>query len=285
MTKTTSDRISSFCTLLGTSIKSCAKMLLQSHRTSTPRIDDTTQPLIIMGNGPSLNDTIRDHLPLLQNRPTLAVNFAACAPVFLTLRPQYYVLADPFFFSDASTDNLSLLRNRLRNDVDWAMTLFVPWQNRKKASDLIGNNPHIDIATFNPVGIEGFGWLENIAFSKGWGMPRPRNVLIPSIMIGISLGYEKIHIVGADHSWMKTISVNDQNRVISVQPHFYKDGEQEKTRIDTEYLQYPLHQIINSFYVAFRAYHTIRRYADSKGIDIINSTPESFIDAFPRKPL
>lgn len=285
MTKTTSDRISSFCSLLGSSIKSCAKMLLQSHRVSIPHINDNAQPLVIMGNGPSLNDTIGDHLSLLQNRPTLAVNFAACAPIFLTLRPRYYVLADPFFFSDATTDNLTLLRNRLRNDVDWTMTLFVPWKNRRNASELTGNNPHIDIATFNPVGIEGFEWLENMAFSKGWGMPRPRNVLIPSIMTGISLGYEKIHIVGADHSWMKTISVNDQNRVISVQPHFYKDGEQEKTRIHTEYLQYPLHQIINSFYVAFRAYHTIRRYADTKGIDIINSTPESYIDAFPRKPL
>lgn len=260
-------------------------MFLQTRRTSIPHPDDSSLPLIIMGNGPSLNDTIRDHARLLSSRPTLAVNFAACAPVFLSLRPKYYVLADPFFFSETDSDNLKLLRNRLCHEVDWDMTLFVPCSQRKCALNIIGENPHIKIATFNPIGVEGFQWLENIAFTNGWGMPRPRNVLIPSIMIGINLGYKNIHIVGADHSWMQTLSVNDQNQVVSIQPHFYKDGEQEKTRISTEYHQYPLHRIIHSFYVAFRAYHSIKRYADTKGINIFNSTPSSFIDAFPRTPL
>lgn len=260
-------------------------MLLQARKASIPHADDTSQPLIIMGNGPSLNDTIRDHSQLLSSRSTLAVNFAACAPVFISLRPKYYVLADPFFFSDAETDNLKRLRSCLSNDVDWDMTLFVPCNRCKHANKITAGNQHIKIATFNPIGVEGFEWLENIAFTNGWGMPRPRNVLIPSIMIGINLGYQNIHIVGADHSWMQTLSVNDQNQVVSIQPHFYKDGEQEKTRINTEYHQYPLHQIIHSFYVAFRAYHSIRRYADKKGIHIFNSTPTSFIDAFPRAPL
>lgn len=285
MTKTTSDRIASFFTLLGASIKSIVKIILQSRRPSLPPADDPSSPLIIMGNGPSLNDTIRDHTPTLTRYPAVAVNFAACAPVFLSLRPAHYVLADPFFFSDADTDNLRLLRHRLSHEVDWPMTLYVPCRHRAKAAEITGDNPSIRIACFNPVGVEGFQWLEDLAFSKGYGMPRPRNVLIPAIMIGISLGHRDIHIVGADHSWMQTLSVDDQNRVISIQPHFYKDGEQEKTRIATEYHQYPLHSIINSFYVAFRAYHTIQRYALRHGIRIYNSTPSSFIDAFPRAPL
>ena len=77
----------------------------------------------------------------------------------------------------------------------------------------------------------------------GAGMPRPRNVLIPSIMTGISLGFKRIFITGADHGWTKTLSVNDRNEVISVQPHFYTEDSHEQQRIRIDYLKYPLHQM------------------------------------------
>lgn len=285
MTKTISDKVATFISALGATAKSIIKMLLQSRRCTISRSKECDKPLIIMGNGPSLNDTITKHRDALAKYPTLAVNFAACAEVFTSLRPQYYVLADPHFFSDADTGNLKRLRAVLAGEVDWAMTLLVPHRERAAARRLIGNNRYISIATFNPVGVEGFEWVERIAYGHGWGMPRPRNVLIPSIMIGIQLGYKEIYITGADHSWMKTLNVDEQNRVVSIQPHFYKDGEEEKTRINTEYHNYPLHQIVHSFYVAFKAYHTIERYAGSKGIEIYNATPASYIDAFERKPL
>lgn len=75
------------------------------------------------------------------------------------------------------------------------------------------------------------------------------------------LGYKSVYVVGADHSWMSTISVNERNEVVSIQPHFYKDGENELKRVTTDYLRYPLHQIIHSFYVAFKSYHQIAAHA------------------------
>lgn len=234
-----------------------------------------------MGNGPSLADTIRDYGDKLSSYPSLAVNFAANTPEFQFLRPQYYVLADPHFFKANDNDTVNKLKHIL-NNIDWEMTLFLPCNVRK--TELITNR-NITIEYFNPVGIEGFAWLENWAFRKGYGMPRPRNVLIPSIMIAMSLGYKEIYITGADHSWMKTILVNDRNEVISIQPHFYKEDEKEVQRIRTDYLRYPLHQIIYSFYVAFRSYFTIERYARHRGINIYNATPDSFIDAFARRSL
>lgn len=260
-------------------------MLLQSRCSTIDKEEERKHPLIIMGNGPSLNATIKEHGSALAKYPTLAVNFAACADVFIELRPQYYVLADPHFFSDANTENLRRLRTTLSEQVDWDMILIVPCREKVAALRLIGANRNITIKTFNPIGVEGFEWIENIAYSNGWGMPRPRNVLIPSIMIACRLGYKEIYLTGADHSWMQTLNVDEQNRVVSIQPHFYKEGEEEKTRINAEYHNYPLHQIIYSFYVAFKAYHTINRYAKSRGIKIYNATPTSYIDAFERREL
>ena len=104
-------------------------------------------------------------------------------------------------------------------------------------------------------------------------------------MIALLCGYNKIYVAGADHSWTKTLSVDDNNNVVSIQPHFYREDEKEVKRVNTEYMHYPLHQILYSFYVAFRSYHTIERFARHINRQIINITPESFIDAFTRKKL
>lgn len=276
-----SDKISSFVGNLSGTVKSIVKLMFQSRRSFVTKADG--ERVIIMGNGPSLNETIENHIDILKTTPAIAVNFAANAPQFTMLRPRYYVLADPHFFVNKQDINVAKLMSNLSELVDWTMTLFVP--NSVKKHNITITNKNISIEYFNMVGVEGFQWFENFAFSRGYGMPRPRNVLIPSIMIAMQMGYKEIYITGADHSWTKTLSVNENNEVISIQPHFYKEDEKEQKRIRTDYLHYPLHQIIYSFYVAFKSYFVIQRYAKNRKIDIYNSTPESFIDAFPRRPL
>lgn len=284
MSKKISDRVSSFTTDLGSTIKSCMKVILQSRRPTISKSSPGGGRLIIMGNGPSLAQTIERYGERLKSGPTLAVNFAANTPEFARLRPRYYVLADPHFFVRGGHENVDSLYRNLSEVVDWEMTLFVPVKMYAVARCLL-SNPKIGIETFNPVGFEGFGWAERLAFSSGLGMPRPRNVLIPAIMCGILAGYKRIAIAGADHSWMKTIEVNENNEVISVQPHFYADSKEEKSRVTTTYRNYRLHDIVYSFYVAFKSYFAVKRYADSRGIEIVNVTPGSYIDAFPRGEL
>ncbi len=116
-------------------------------------------------------------------------------------------------------------------------------------------------------------------------MPRPRNVLIPAIMVGMAMGYKEIFIIGADHTWTRTLEVDDDNNVVSVQPHFYKDNEEEKQRVTSVYRNVRLHDMLLSMHLAFKSYHTIARYARERGVRIVNATPGSFIDAFQRERL
>ncbi|MDE6121454.1 MAG: hypothetical protein K2F63_06660, partial [Muribaculaceae bacterium] len=141
---------------------------------------------------------------------------------------------------------------------------------------------NVEIRAFNAVGVEGFQWLEHTFYKWGLGMPRPRNVLIPAIMIALGEGFREVLVFGADHSWMSTLSVTDRNEVVSVQPHFYKDGEEEEARVRHEYRGYRLDQIVESFAIAFRAYHRIEAFARKCGARVVNATPGSFIDAFER---
>ena len=242
------------------------------------------KPLIVMANGPSLNDTMLRSLDVLKSNDCMSVNFAPVSEAFFSIRPKYHVMADPLFFAKEQPFNVVGLYDAL-SKVDWQLTLLVPCKYRRNLPENVTTNPNISVRTFNFVGGEGYGWLESLLYRSKLAMPRPRNVLVPALMTGIWLGYKDIYVVGADHSWMQTICVDDDNNVISVQPHFYKDDEREQKRVDTTYRNYRLHQIVHSFYVAFRSYHTLQRFAQKVGVEIYNSTPGSFIDAFPRKPL
>ena len=258
-----------------------AKVLLQSRRPGYMRDAGAGRQLYILANGPSLADVVNRHSDFLSKADTLCVNFMANTPQMFAIRPCHYVLADPHFFRQPFHENVSRLWDNIRR-VDWPMTLHVPHAHKRVVTDLLAGNTCVSVSTFNLVGIDTFAVAEDFLFDRQLAMPRPRNVLIPSIMLGLWAGYKTIWLAGADHSWLRTIGVDDDNCVISIQPHFYQDPESEKTRSRAEYRGFRLHDILLSFYIAFRSYHSIARWARHCGAEVINITPGSFIDAFRR---
>ncbi|MCH5346979.1 MAG: hypothetical protein J1E63_07705 [Muribaculaceae bacterium] len=280
MATKTFEKVGEMLTNLGATVKSLIKVTLKSRRPTVSKTDGGR--IIILGNGPSLNDVIESNLSLLQSNDTMAVNFAANAPVFFEIKPNHYILADPHFFQSTDDLNVARLIDNL-SKVTWKMTLYIPVG--AKLSDVVVDNRNITIERFNFIGAEGFDSVTFKLFDAGLAMPRPRNVLIPAIMTAIRAGYREIVIVGADHSWTRTLSVDDNNTVISVQPHFYEEDKHEQNRVTAVYKDVKLHEILLSFHIAFSSYHQIARYASRRGISIINATPGSFIDAFPRSPL
>lgn len=266
------------------SAASILKVIILSRSVDTAKKPDDGSEIIIMGNGPSLRQTINSHLSLLQQKETMAVNFAANAPEFFSLRPSRYILADPHFFDGIKTDpNVARLWENL-SKINWSMTLHIPASQKENIRSFKFADS-IKIKYFNLTPIEGYKAISHLLMRKGLGMPRPRNVLIAAIMVAINSGYQKIWIVGADHTWSQTLSVDDQNRVLSVQPHFYADNAKELDRVAQEYAGYHLHDILGSLTIAFKSYFEIKDYAISRGVSIFNATPGSFIDAFPRKKL
>lgn len=278
-------KVSDFFNRLASTLISIIRMVLLSRPVPRPPfLGSPDKKVIILGNGPSLRDTIAEYGHVLPSATTVAVNFMANTPQFFELRPKYYVLADPHFFTGTSHDNVFSLWGNLSR-AEWPLVLLVPVKRTKTARKLLGKNSKISVVPFNFVAAEGFFPFERWAYNRRLAMPRPRNVLIPAIMTAIDAGFDDIYLVGADHSWLETLRVDDRNHVVSIQPHFYADSKTELARSATEYKGYRLHDILYSFYIAFRSYHTIARYARSKGVRIYNSTPASFIDAFPRVPL
>lgn len=275
----TADKIMAAAGLLASSLASLVKIPLMSRRPS-PCVRQSRDTVIIMGNGPSLREAMAEHSGVLASYPLMAVNLSALAPEFRTLRPAYYILADIAFFLKEKSGNVPALWEALRG-VDWPMTLFVP-ANARGMGELKALPANIEVKYFNLTPVEGYRWLAYPLYDLGLGMPRPRNVLVPAMMCAMREGFKRVVLAGADHNWAKTLWVTDRNRVVSVQPHFYKDDDAELRRAEEIFSQVHLHDVYENYAIAFRSYHNVAPYMKKRGVEILNATPGSFIDAFPR---
>jgi len=267
----------------------------------TKKISRNTQnkEAVILGNGPSLNAFLENDLRLLQGRAVFAVNYFARTEEYATIKPTYYVICSPEYFLAERKEEFAQDRKEtfkaIAQRTSWNMQLIVPALAKKNSiwKSEIEKNSNISIRYINTTPIEGFKSIVHFFFSRNLGMPRPHNVLIPSIFIAINLAYQKVYLTGTDHSWLKEIVVDEDNEVLLSQKHFYdKQTLTEKIEknkptakpmfkgISTE--KRKLHEVLEKFYISFRSYWTLKNYADSRKVTVLNLTKESYIDAFEK---
>ncbi|NCC10586.1 MAG: hypothetical protein EOM31_08810 [Bacteroidia bacterium] len=281
------DQSMKFLEQLWQSFLSVVKILLQSKgRTSLPKSFKNADELLILANGPSLNSTVEAHPEFVASKTLLAVNFCVTSPLFESLRPELYLIADPLFW--IVPEKRVQLFETMAQKTSWPMTLFMPARALKNRAwqPLLASNPNIRVAIYNTTPIEGFQGFCNVIFRQGWGVPRPHNVLIPSIAMGLRLPFKRVYLAGADHSWLPEISVTDQNVVLMHQKHFYDQNQSQAATVTQENLKSAkLYTILYHMYVAFKSYFVLEAFAQKQGKEVINITPGSYIDAFKRMKL
>lgn len=277
------------------SLASTLKVLIFSRfrgmlRSTTKR----KEKLLILGNGPSLSETVNKNAALFDNYDLMSVNNMSLTDLYVKLKPKWYILhAFIYYVPDSELDAFYQETKRktlsaIIQKTDWEMEILVPFQARKSPAFLntIAQNPKLKLIYYNQTPVEGFQSVSNFFFGKGWGMPRPHNVLIPSLMSGILLGYKEICLAGADHSWLSEISVNEKNEALVNQKHFYDENTAEPAKMnDWKSRPRRLHEILHKFYLSFKGYWELKPFAESKGVNIYNVSEVSMIDAFERKSL
>jgi hypothetical protein len=269
------------------SIATLIKVLLLTKSVKLPRKNH--DEIIILGNGPSLNEFLNQHRDFLQNKDILAVNHFADTEIYQHIKPVYYLINVPEFWINNVDKDVLVNRNKLINNIidktNWQMNLILGagarqsdiWQN------IVTKNKNIKLYYINPVPVEGFRRFRYFCYRKNCGMPRPHNVLIPSLIAAINMDFKKIYIAGADHSWLPEIFVADDNTVYLTQRHFY---DEKTARPDVMKKmgknKRKLHEILHKFMLSFQAYFDINDYAKSRKSAIYNLTKGSYIDAFQR---
>lgn len=273
-------------------IKALIKVILLSKFKKLQKTDNLKTECVILGNGPSINNFVKQNLNFIENKSLVCVNYFANTNYYEKLKPQIYIIAAPEMWIDNVNENYIVSRNLLLDNLTkkttWELTMYIGIDAKKYKHNYekLSENSNIKIVYFNNIGIEGFKKVMFLFFRLNLGMPRPHNVLIPSLMLSINFGFNKIYIAGADHDWIKYITVADDNKVYLEQKHFYDENTSKpKPMKKLGKGERHLHEILDKFRLSLQGYFIIKEYAQKNKIQIYNITPNSYIDAFERKKI
>lgn len=252
---------------------------------SVKSIQRSKDRIFVIGNGPSLNKDIAPFVNNLKNEEILMVNQALTHPLAFNLKPNYYMLMDPAYWGfytheeDADgwiTNCVTSLNERLVN-VDWQMNILAPYHFYAKRTEkgIAYTNQNIHIRTFNATELYTFFSLQRWLYANGFAIPNGINVLISALCCALIISYKKIYLLGADSTWHTQLDVDENNRVFSLEEHYYHD------KVQKVYTPYSLSFHMQCIAEAFKAYDTLGMTFPQ----IYNLSSSSMIDAFPRDNL
>ncbi len=271
------------------SVVSILKVLVQSRPGGA--LPAPRRPVCsVLGNGPSLNDSLRDHLDFIKNSEVVVVNNFAHTQLFLELKPQNYVLHDPGYFSFTATTNRPDIQQTidvLIQRVDWPMTLYVPRRAKGShlTSQIAAGNPVIQVMYYNYTVVTGFEWLRHWFYRHNLGMVQSQTVLMAALFLMVNRRFNAVYLFGADQSWHEQIRVTEANEFQMQNLHFY-DKAKDVAFITTynagQGRGFTMSSQFLSLYKVFRGYEVLRDYAGSIGVRVLNASSKSYIDAFDR---
>ncbi len=268
---------------------SILKVLVQSRPGSA--LPAPQRPVCsVLGNGPSLSDSLRDHLAFIRSSEIVVVNNFAHTDLFLDLKPQNYVLHDPGYFSFTQTTNRPDIQQTidvLINHVDWPMTLYVPRRANGSylTNQISAGNPGIRVLYYNYTVVTGFQGLRHWFYRHNIGMVQSQTVLMAALFLVVNRRFGTVYLFGADQSWHEQIRVTDANEFQMQNLHFYdkaKDVAFVTTYNAGQGRGFTMSSQFLSLYKVFRGYEVLRDYADSIGVRVLNASSKSYIDAFDR---
>lgn len=246
----------------------------------------TSDTCIVLGNGPSLDGDIRNHLGVISAMDSFCVNQFAESDLYATIKPKYYVFADPSYWSPGEPEELVQMREvlyqRIKSETSWDLGIFAPFAARQMLTSIFPQPSNVRLIFYNNVAVAGWGRMINALYRFGLGMPHVQNVLVAAIFLSLRMDYRSIILVGADHSWHQSIALDDNNRVCLMDSHFYHSEAQLKPFGEG---RYRMDNLFVAFGRMFEGYWALRRYSDHLGSQIYNASSTTFIDAFDRRGL
>ncbi len=282
------NKIQIFLSGLFNSFFSVFRILILSRFNTKIKIHKVkVEEAVILANGPCLTKDLQLNFSFINARKKFCVNFFALSKEYEKIKPEYYVMAAPEFWlvktSGYFKEQKENLIDSLTKNTNWEMLILIPFQ--AKDSEFVrrvSKNNFIKFLFYNNTPVEGLESISHLLFKLNLGMPRPHNVLIPSIFLALNLGFRKVTILGADHSWHEEIKIDESNTVTVNHEHFYDGNKVQMPMYKLEGEKYFIHDVFRKLHFAFKGYFVLRTYAESIGAKILNASSKSYIDAFER---
>lgn len=233
----------------------------------------------VLANGPSLKKAIDNGELPSEDCDYTCLNSFCDSEYFYQLKPRFYYLVDPLFFDPTIERARKQVTNMIAafEKVDWEMYLAIPsFVNARNIQQLLSNK-NIKILRYNVTRVEGLKKTSFWLYKHNYGMPNCQTVLIFSIFSAINFKYKRIFLYGADQTWLRDLWVNDDNVLCQGDFHVY-DTNGTVIKLPQSTMADQCQMTAN----VFKAHEILREYADYCGVEIINATKGSFIDAYER---
>lgn len=247
----------------------------------------------LLGNGPSLKEFLIQP-DLFQDKEMICVNNFPSTPEYELLKPQNLLFLDGAFYSDSkaglSESAKSIVSKTIKSLLEkttWQINLFLPAIAKKspKFVSEISKNQHIKIHYFNYTVVKGFKPFTHFLFKNNLGMPLCQNVLGAGIFLALNIGYKKVFVLGADHTWLRDLIVGDDSELYMKHNHFYSNKEETIiTKIENTQIKgkITMGKFLEACVKTFDVYYVLEDYAKILNSKIYNATSGSYIDAFEK---
>jgi hypothetical protein len=286
-------RIQRFLESLYQSLISLLRVFFRFRFTSDlNKIQPAGDELVILGNGPSLRADLDKYPGFFADKSFMCVNQFVLSDDYERLKPKFYILLDIGYYTEKTIPRVAEVSKKVKEAIisktTWPITMLCPAEGRNSRfhRDLAASGIPVKFAFFNRTVVDGLKPVRHWLYRRQMGMPPPQNVLIGALMTGLACGYKRIIILGADHSWHLGLEIGADGKLVSAEHHFY-DKEPWKVAVQhPETLQRAtIHDYFFNLFRTFRSYHLIHEFARSEGVQIINASSVTFIDAFERRSL
>ncbi|NBP04600.1 MAG: hypothetical protein EBV15_00060 [Bacteroidetes bacterium] len=234
--------------------------MLKAKRYKQPEVDNS-EDCYVLGNGPSLSKLLERTPDFFDKKHVCVVNGFAATDVYQKIQPKSYFIKDGLFF---------WIDEGEFNDPENT------WREKKSSGE---KNGVIMVANTIKAMKEKTRWPMYL-YVPVWAKD---SILVREISQNIG---NAILGGGADSHRIGHLEVGDDNLVYMVHHHFY-DKAHAKTIISDRdkfgnYVAQPLWKQFDNLKKLFYGFSQVKLYADYKNCKIINTSKESFIDAFER---
>ena len=246
---------------------------------------------IVIGNGPSLSETLREDINFFKGKATACVNEFAMSEYFGIIKPDFYFFFDLAYWVKNLSDRNRYLMEKdfesIKEKVTWPMIIVMPSCAKRWNwfMDLPKLNKNVKFCYINGTVVNCSKSLSNLLYSKNLAIPRVQTVLVAALFLAINMGYRKIFLVGADHSWHEDVLLDEDNKLYVKDEHFYFEEKQPlnpvpKNPEETEALK--IHEFFRGLSLVFEGHQEIAEYAKFMGAKVYNASKKTYIDAFER---
>lgn len=253
------------------------------------QIKKTDDILYILGNGPSLSESINKITNQLKIHDCIVVNNFCNTELFDEIKPKFYVIADPSNLGQLENLSESLKLETLKiadklKSITWDMSFICPdFSQSGYLVNILKNNPHINIFFYNTQNVSKYDdlmhdWAENRI------SPPAQTVLNTCVYLGIFLKYKEIDILGMDLSWHEDLELDQKtNELFIVDKHFYGTKKRFATLDVNGIKPAHVHEYLQCSVNALKSFWDLKVFAEYQNVKVYNLSPHSWVDAFDRK--